>query len=821
MYCTQFCDGYTYCSADSLWPRNVCSSKMHLTLGDLLCAHFPTTPLFFDFRDVRNYNVLYGNPLYILKPRHGTILQLDLSIIHKMDDRIQSRLALVADCMEKSLASDLLVKQRLREYMLQMAPAMIATLRNDPMIVPHRNIRYTTDILPRLPITLANEFMCRLDDDVHNIPLSEVVMAIMWGLMEKTTPRRCMRRCSIDQIAGNYVLRPVFHLTMDVTFLYGFLGCDRHAISPPSLLTSMAIIVTFHSMKNMSASEYRSFVSIYEFVIFLSWILYTFDHIEQQESLRRIFCLFAMRNRYIAAIRESMRCVHTLIERHLRPVAMDILLRNRKKDPDIRLAWKTLAEELKQMHVEYKSQVGTSVIMQTMEPTFECMSIKWMTQMRSAIRDEKIPPTALPSCVRNELGKHSLLSQEELHVISLLAHFNVAVAAQPIPPLLHLLNVSEEALRILTDCVIKFTCRLGAKHAILKDAAECIAKCDLRSVMIIQQFLEHCSVAAGIYLAPLSKSIQDNQIAALRRRFQSTEAIGRFYYCSGCRIKLTHTVRHPNVKSLLCSSMHDLQHLADYDRYLTYKVPQKEGKRKKGETEEEVAIRRRKMSEEKPVIKDIVRRTRRTGCTSGALLHSETGTMMCSGCLGDEEGCPSWCSSSPTSVVLPGYILYVNQKAYTVCVQCGSFCSYVTSAWTPNGPICSVHPPELAAVLHKNATGQFNVLNPTLNAFLNRDSHEIAPAPWMCEISKCRCRCMQTSETVLTDEVTGALRFARLCSDHEETLHRLFGSEKRGAQSMRYHTLPQINEWVISYCSADQKRMRFLNRDGADQYFGI
>lgn len=815
----QYCDGYTYCSADQLRPRNVCSSNTHETLGDFLCAHFPLSPFFFDFRDPRNYLHLYNNPNYTFNNRHRGVFNIpfgeEFSAICRMDDRIQSRLALAADCMELP-DNSLLAKQRLREYVLQMAPAMISTIRGDPMFIPpHRNVKYTTDILPKMPITLANELMCRLDKDLHNIPLSDAVEALLWGLMEKTTPRMCLRRCSNKQLSANYSIRPVFHLTLEVTMLYGFLGCDPNAVAPPSLITSMAIIVFFRHLYHATAAQYASFIEAFEFVIFLSWILYTFEHIDQQEGLKRTFLLFPTRVRYVAAIRESIKCVHALLERHLRPIAMDMIL-NRKKETHAAV-WASLLEDLRVMHQEYKEHVGTAVIMRTMEPTFECMSIKWMTQMRSAIRDEKIPFEALPCSVRNEMGNHALLSQEELRAIELLATYNVAIAAQPIAPLLLLVGISEEALRIFSECIIKFTCRLGAKHAILKDAAECIQKCDLRSVMIIQQFLEFCSISAGIYLAPLSAHVKENQLAALRRRFQmpisKNPLLGRFYYCAGCRIKLTQTVRHPNVKSLLCSSMHDLSTLAYYTKYVSYKVPPKGGGRR---TRSATNV----SAPEKNIVKSIALRTRRTGCTSGALLSAENGEMMCIGCRSDDATLPSWCSSKPICIHLPGNILYDNQKAYTICVQCGSFCSYVQSAWTPNGPICSVHPPELATVLHAHAAGQFDVLNPSLNAFLNRASPATNNAPpWMCEITKCRCKCSGSTEVIILNP-DNTLRLGRLCIDHEETLRVLLGGDKRGAHSMWFHTAEQINEMILHYCTSENKYVKFLHWDGIDQYFG-
>ena len=813
----QYCDGYTYCSADQLRPRDVCSSNKHETLGDFLCAHFPATPLFFDFRNSRNYGVLYDNEHYVFGNRHRGVFSItfgeEFGAICRMDSRIQSRLALAADCMELPDNTPL-AKQRLREYVLQMAPAMINVIRGEAVrIWPHRNIKYTTDILPKMPITLVNELMCRIDKNLHNIPLSDAVEALLWGLIEKSTPRMCLRRCSTKQLAANYTIRPIFHLTLEVTMMYGFLGCDPHAVAPPSLITSLAIIVFFRSLHAASAEQYESFIDAYQFVIFLSWILYTFEHIDAHEGLRRTFLLFPTRVRYIAAIRESIRCVHALMERHLRPIAMDIILhRNHAAHAAV---WASLISDLRVMHREYKEHVGTSVIMRTMEPTFECMSIKWMTQMRSAIRDERIPPEALPCSVRNEMGNHALLSQEELRAIELLATFNVAIAAQPIAPLLLLVGISDEALRIFSECIIKFTCRLGAKHAILKDAAECIQKCDLRSIMIIQQFLEFCSISAGIYLAPLSAHIRDNQLAALRRRFgvsaSMDQLLGRFYYCAGCRIKLTQTVRHPNVKSLLCSSMHDLSTLAYYAKYVSYRVPQKGGVKRN---------RASAAAPEKNIVKSIALRTRRTGCTSGALLCAKTGTMMCAGCETDDPDVPSWCSSTPICIHLPGNILYINQKGYTICVQCGSDCSYVQSSWTPDGPICSVHPPELATVLHSHAAGQFDVLNPTLNAFLNRTSPATNNSPpWMCEITKCRCKCSGSTEVVLLNEDC-TLRFGRLCLDHEETLRVMLGGEKRGVQSGWFHTAKQLNDMILQYCTSENKYIKFLHWDGVDQYFG-
>lgn len=864
MYCTQWCDGYTYCSADQLRPRDRVALDTHVHLGDLLCAHFPTTPLFYAFRDVRNYGALYGNASFSFQRIHAeTLGMLPLLSPHAhpdietartrfwaaLDPRIAARLALCANVMEA--APTPVARQRLREYALQHAPAMIAALRGLTAMVPHDNVRYTVDILPLLPIRLTHEFVCRLDPKLHNIPLGPVLMSIMWGLLEKTTPRVCILRSYVKQIAGNFHQRPVFHLTLDVMLLYGFLGCYAGAAKPPSMLVSMAILCLFRRMQHSTQAEYRAFIKSFVFVSFLSWILFTFDHVDRNEALRSVLDLFPTRQRYMAEIRASMDAVHALLETNLAPVALSAILSPTTGaawpltgDPGVTAAWLVVTDTLKDMHTRYKAQVGTNVIMRTMEPAFECLSTKWMTKMRSAIRDGVLAPETLPTCMRNELGNHALLSQDELRAIHCLAAFNVAVAAQPIPPLLLLLGISEEALRILTRCVIKFTCRQGAKHAILVDAAECIATCDLRSTMIIQQFLEHCSVLAGIYLAPLSCQVAANQAAALRRRFpmapeNATAHLGRFCYCSGCRVKLTQSVRHPNINSLLCTSMHAVQTIAYYRNYLEYRVP---APRSAGSPEGRPSGQPSALPAEPPArgapdtapqgakpreeTKLITQRTRRAGCTSGAFVLAETGTVACSGYRADDPAHPSWCKQPPTCVSLVGHILYVNHKAYTVCTQCGSICSYVPSHWTSNGPVCSVHPPELAAVLHKHATTSFNVLSDKLNAFLNDDGMSTCSdggpptAPWMCEIARCRSRCVPTCNVVLMDERDCSLRFARLCTVHLETLHYVFGRANRSPDTMRYHFARQINEWIVTYCSAELRRMRFLNYDSADQFFG-
>lgn len=833
MYATQWCDGFTYCSADQLRPRDRVAIGTHVHLGDLLCAHFPTTPLFFSFRDARNYGALYGNAGFAFQRVHAEtlgLLPLPPHFWDALDQRIAARLALCANCMAIEGSSDV-ARQRLREYALQHAPAMVATLRGDagwPAAVPHDNVRYTVDVLPLLPIRLSHEFVCRLDPKLHNIPLGPVLMSIMWGLLEKTTPRVCILRSYVKQIAGNYAQRPVFHLTLDTMLLYGFLGCYAGARNPPSMAVSMAILCVFRRMRHATQVEYRAFIKAFVFVSFLSWILFTFDHVERNEALRAVLDLFPTRQRYMAEIRASADAVHALLETHLAPVALAILQHRglptdaawppAAGDASVAAALAAITDTLKEMHARYKAQVGTNVIMRTMEPAFECLSTKWMTKMRAAIRDGSIPPAALPTCLRNELGNHALLSQDELRAIHHLAAFNVAVAAQPIPPLLLLLGISETALRIFTRCVIKFTCRQGAKHAILVDAAECIAAGDLRSVVIIQQFLEHCSVLAGIQLIPLSQQVAANQAAALRRRSPlspeaAAEHLGLFRYCSGCRVKMTQSVRHPNVNALLCTSMHAVQYMSYYRNYLTYRVPTPATTRTPGDPDGAAA----KPREE---IKLITQRTCRAGCTSGVFVLAETGAVACSGYRADDPACPSWCKQPPTCVSLVGRILYVNHKAYTICTRCGSFCSYVPSHWTSNGPICSVHPPELAAVLHKHASTRFNVLSDTLNGFLNDDDEPAVVAPWMCEIARCRSRCVPACNVILMDERDCSLRFARLCAVHIETLHYVFGRSNRGHDTLRYHFARQINEWIATYCSAELRRMRYLNCDSADQFFG-
>ena len=98
------------------------------------------------------------------------------------------------------------------------------------------------------------------------------------------------------------------------------------------------------------------------------------------------------------------------------------------------------------------------------------------------------------------------------------------------------------------------------------------------------------------------------------------------------------------------------------------------------------------------------------------------------------------------------------------------------------------------------------------------DDADTRPAPWMCEIDRCRDRCAAACDVVLLED--NQLRFARLCADHYNTLHMYFGRGRCGPGVLRYHTLAQINEFVYAYCTHDHTRMRFLKRDGADHFFG-
>lgn len=813
VYYSHYTDN-VYCGAEQMRPRwffPSASPTAPFRESDVyspLRACFPTRP-FYPFRHPETFRMLGA---YDAGPADAAFYGLPPNVIDTLDVRVRARLALCRQCLTDDAPPPLAVHY-LYELIYQHAPALITAIQHPdparrPFCIPHDHVRFTRDVLPLLPLGAIGSFATTIKSMINGVKIDRTFYMLMWTMVSKTFTRTCAIRNIMALMASTHEHAPIVHLNMDVTLLYGFLGCYPSARVRPSLPVALAVIASFRHLHPLSFAQYERFIFQYFHLIFFAWSMYCIDHVENMPVLNTLLRLFPSRQRYVADVRATLDKCRALLDKHLAPVALEIVRDPIHLSEAARAAWHAFMIEGNELYETYRLVRSKRYIIRSAEPPCTTISLNVRSELRAAQRQGALPPDCQPTATRMPRGCHPVLTQDELKALYIVAVLNMSVASYPIVEFMHVFGFKQELVDKIRRSITKFCCRGGKKHAFMKYTRKWI-EIDARGTMLFQQYLEFCSAVSNIYLMPLPLNVQRNQERALRRNFQIhgegplPEGFGRFYYCIGCESKLSFDVSHPRADCMMFYSLSSMRNIADPARYDSVVVHNNRSDR-------DVTM---------PVLKQIAR--------VGATTHRQVpilnldGDVICSGKRRHQDKVAvdtdsSWCNLPVAHVDLVGAVFYLGHCAYTVCVVCGAICQYLPNFFGSEGPMCSVHRPTMASFFYEQP--YYYVKDDVLNAFLRRDHRP--PLVWMCEIDSCRRRCRSERASIRAGqecfgiERDGSLRLMRLCEQHYITLGViLWGATRVGARPPLI-SVALIQRMLQKYGEGDVRRI-YIHLAGA------
>jgi hypothetical protein len=793
-----------------VFPSASSSSFREISIYSSLRAYYPTKP-FYPFRHPQTFRmaqqyVLYAPPSITVSAFYG----IEESLWSTLNARVRARLTLCHDCFcDEENEPPPMIRHLLYEVAYQQFPLLIHAIQcPDPakrrFMIPHDHICYTRDVLPELPIGITGSFMTKIKSMINGVKMDRVFHMLMWAMVNKTFTRtHAIRNIIKIMVNSVYEHRVLVDLNIDVTMLYGFLGAYPSANVRPTMPVAMAVMASFQHLASLSLVQYRAFVFQYFHMIFFSWSMYCIDHVENMPVLNALLHLFPSRQIYVDDVRLTLDRCRALLNKHLEPVALDIIRDPTHPTEAVRAAWTAFMIEGNNLYEAYRAVRSKRYIIRPCEPPCSTISINVRTELRNAARLGQLPPDCQPTATRTPRGCHPVLSQDELRALYIVAVLNMSIAVYPIVEFMHIFRVKQELIDKIRRSITKFCCRGGKKHAFVKYTKKWIA-IDPRGTMFFQQYLEFCASISNIYLVQLPLNVRNNQEHALRRRFQihgenMDETFGRFYYCIGCENKLSLTVLHPQANRVMFHSIHSVQNIAEPTQY------------------EAVDIYNNRCGYE--VTENILKQIQRVGATTRRQVPAMNlhGDIICSGKKRHQEKETSsgssthnsWCNLPISHVNLIGGIFYLNNNAYTICVVCGAFCNYLPNFFTSEGPVCTVHRPMMASFYYEQYF--YSIKDNTLNQFLNQDYR---PAlVWMCEIDACRRRCNESIKDVVGIDAHGRIRFIRICDSHHRTLsimlHGYSGIFNRAAGSYDILSIPLIQRMLQRYGEGDIRKLRF------------
>lgn len=811
VYYARYTD-HTYCGVEQQRPR-VCFFDTDLlrcppketTLYSSLRAHFKTKP-FYPFRHPKTFLMATRYPL---KNSAIAFYGLGKDIWASVDPRICARLSLAHRCMRKlTHESDPLLSHFLHEFMYQHFPAIINVMQHPdkttrPFVIPHDHVRITTDVLPLLPFNTMGSLISKISKTINGVKMPDVLYSLIWALIDKSFTRTCAIRNIMSIVADHtFQHRTLVDLNMDVTMLYGFLGCYPSATTRATPAVAMAILSSFKCLSNLSKLQYDYFIFRYFHILFFAWSMYSIDHIESMPVLNTVLLLIPSRELYMDDVRGMLDNYRSLLNECIGPVATEIIASPLNPSAQVKAAWYKFLEKSNAIYEVYRSKRGKRYIVHTVEPVFSTISTIIRGYLRNKDKHGKLPAGCRPTLTRQPRGCHPILSQDQIRALYIVAMMNVSIAAYPIVEFLHIFRLKVELIDRLREDIVKFCCRGGHKNT-FKEYSDVWLSIDPVGTMFFQQYMEFCSALSETFILPLPADIQHNQHEALKRRFQMhnhlDETFGRFYYCVGCQSDLSLYVSHPEIEKLSFHSIHSIERVADPTSYehvtkfnnrcgrdMSYNIS-KQIMRVGGNTNRQVPV----LNIDGQVI------------CSGKKRHQDKITF---------DNRDSWCNKPVNYVDLVGYVLYSNKKGKTVCVECGAFCQFLFNNFTSEGPICSVHRPTLGTFFYNQP--YYSVKDQALNEFLNIDHQP--PQVWMCEIDCCKERCRNERNTIsmhnecITIEDDGSLRFMRLCDSHYKTLTILMSGGRTDAGT--YFALSsKVLQMLKKYGDGDFRKIQFSN----------
>jgi hypothetical protein len=306
---------------------------VEISVYSSLRAYYPDKP-FYPFRDPNIFALCETHHLTEESASFYGFKDELAHLVDTFDPRVSAMLALIYECLQDKDNLNKYVVHLLYEVMYQYSLTLINIIQypdasTRPFLIPNVHVRFTTDVLPELPLSSFGSYLTEIKNKVNGIRIPDVMHTLMWKLVAKNFPRGYMIRNIIDKMSEKKTFSHtvLVDLLLDVTFLYGFLGAYSSAKVRLSMLTALAVIQTFQHFPKLNYTQYHSFVFNYFHIIFFSWAMYSIDHVRNAPILDSLLNLYSNRKSYVECIIRNLDQCRTILNKHIEPVAIKIIPR--------------------------------------------------------------------------------------------------------------------------------------------------------------------------------------------------------------------------------------------------------------------------------------------------------------------------------------------------------------------------------------------------------------------------------------------------------------------------------------------------------------